>query len=77
LGDVKFVTALGLYLGMPRILGAVFLASLLGILIGGLWLKLTKKSLKNPIPFGPFLAAGALIMILFQEQFLELYNFIF
>jgi leader peptidase (prepilin peptidase)/N-methyltransferase len=75
-GDVKFVTALGLYLGMPQILGAVFLASLLGTIIGGLWLKLTKKNLKNPIPFGPFLAAGALLVIFFQKQLLELCNFI-
>ncbi len=72
-GDVKFVAALGLYLGAPEILAAIFFASLLGAISGGLSLLVNKKSLKDPIPFGPFLAAGALIMFLFQHQLFQFY----
>lgn len=73
LGDVKFAVALGLYLGFPAIIAAVFIASFLGTIIGGLRIFLYKKNLKDPIPFGPFLASGALIMLLFRYQ---VYNFL-
>ena len=75
LGDVKFVAALGLYLGAPQILAAIFWACLLGVLCGGLWLFIAKKSIKNPLPFGPFLATGTYIVLLFQDKLLALLNY--
>lgn len=77
LGDVKFVAALGLYQGFPDVFLVVFIASLLGVIIGGLRIILFKKELKDPIPFGPFLAGGALIMLLFKEALQALINFPF
>jgi leader peptidase (prepilin peptidase)/N-methyltransferase len=74
-GDVKFVAALGLYLGFPKILIAVFIASLLGVVIGGGQIILYKKDLKDPIPFGPFLAGGAVIMLIFGQQIVEYLHF--
>jgi len=76
LGDVKFVAALGLYIGEPGILAAVFLASILGVIFGGLWLAFYRKNLKEPLPFGPFLAAGALLVLLCPQQLLELYHYL-
>jgi len=76
-GDVKFVAALGLYLGLPDAFLFVFIASVLGVVIGGLRILLQKKELKDPIPFGPFLASGALIMLLFKEELLAFINFPF
>jgi leader peptidase (prepilin peptidase)/N-methyltransferase len=73
-GDVKFVTALGLYLGSPDIFIAVFIASLSGVIIGGIKIFLYKKDLKEPIPFGPFLAGGALGMLLFGTQLFKIIN---
>lgn len=68
-GDVKLVAALGLYLGYPAVFYAIFLASLLGVFFGGINLTIRRKSLKEPIPFGPFLAAGAVLVLLGQEYF--------
>ncbi|RNC29281.1 MAG: Type 4 prepilin-like proteins leader peptide-processing enzyme [Candidatus Dichloromethanomonas elyunquensis] len=68
MGDVKFVAALGLYLGSPNIFIAIFVASLFGSVIGGLHIITYQKQLKDPIPFGPFLAGGALLL-LFCEDF--------
>lgn len=73
-GDVKLVAALGLYLGFPGILGAVFIASLTGILAGGTFLLIKKKGLRQEIPFGPFLAFGALSMIFWQQKLAAWYT---
>lgn len=73
-GDVKLVAALGLCLGYPDVFLAVFIASLLGVLIGGGRIVLLKKDWKDPIPFGPFLAGGALIMLLFENQIAEFFH---
>jgi leader peptidase (prepilin peptidase)/N-methyltransferase len=67
MGDVKLVAALGLYIGFPLIFMAIFLASLSGIVIGGFRMLIYKKKLKDPIPFGPFLAAGAILVLLCQS----------
>lgn len=69
LGDVKFVAALGLYLGFPEVFLSIFIASLFGVILGGLRILFFKKKLKDPIPFGPFLAWGALVMLLGKELF--------
>lgn len=63
-GDVKLAGLIGLVTGFPL----VFLALLLGILGGGLvaiaLLVLGVKSRKEPIPFGPFLAAAAMVTLI-------------
>ena len=64
LGDVKFVAALGMLLGLP---GAVFIllfGSLAGIVAGGAVCLVRRRSAAGyAIPFGPFLAAGALVWV--------------
>lgn len=72
-GDVKFVTALGAFLGFPNIILAIFIASLLGSLVGVGMLLLRRSHLKQQIPFGPFLASGALVALFWGERIFELY----
>ncbi len=62
-GDVKLVASLGLYLGVQGIFATIFLASALGVLAGVLRIVILHKGFRDPIPFGPFLAAGALMML--------------
>jgi len=45
------------------------LAFLLGSLFGIALIIVKKKTLKSQIPFGPFLASGALITVLFFDWF--------
>jgi len=60
-GDVKLGFLLGLVLGWPRTLVALFLAFLTGA-IGGVILVLIKKSrFKSKIAFGPFLILAMLV----------------
>lgn len=58
-GDVKLVLLLGLALGFPRIVTALYVAFLTGAIVGIILIIGGKKHLKSKIPFGPFLIIGA------------------
>lgn len=64
IGDVKLLAMIGTYLGPFLTLVALFWGALFGSVIGVVYLLLTRQSRKTPIPFGPFLAAGALLVYL-------------
>ena len=72
-GDVKFGIFMGLFLGWPAVLVALFLSYLLGALIGGLLMFLGSKTLKSQVPFGPFLIAGTFIAFFYGEQMIKWY----
>lgn len=62
-GDIKLMFILGLALGFPEAILTVFLASFIGLPVS-LWILYKKKN--HEIPFGPFLAVGAIIILLFR-----------
>lgn len=67
-GDVKLLAMIGGYIGWKGTLIALFLGCLSGAAIGVVVKLLTKDSY---IPFGPFLALGALIVILWRPEVTE------
>ncbi len=75
-GDVKLSFSLGVALGWIS-WGSVFLGLFLGFLLGaviGVILIATKvRSRRDHVPFGPFLAAGTVLAILFGAPLLDLY----
>ena len=58
-GDVKLSFLLGLWLGFPQIIIALYLAFLTGAIVGVTLILARKKKLKSKIAFGPFLIVGA------------------
>lgn len=64
-GDVKFMAATGLYLGLNGILPAILYGSVLAALFGLALILLKKMGRKDTIPLIPFLYAGILIAIFF------------
>lgn len=61
-GDVKFLAALGAWHGWMSLPFLVFWAALLACAgIAALGIVHGKSALKNPLPFGPFLAAAGFI----------------
>ena len=76
-GDVRLAAVLGLFLGWLS-LGHVFLGLFLGFLLGAvlsvLLIALRLKGRKDHIPFGPFLAAGAVIAVLAGSTILAWYQ---
>lgn len=72
-GDVKLGFLLGLILGWPKILVALFLAFILGSIVGLFLVIRGKKKLKSAVPFGPFLALSALVVMLAGDRILNWY----
>ncbi|MGG1677584.1 prepilin peptidase [Neobacillus sp. NRS-1170] len=72
-GDVKLYALLGLVLGLKLVLLSFFLSTLYGAVIGGLaqLFKIVKK--REPIPFGPFIAAGTLTAYFWGLDLIDLY----
>jgi len=65
LGDVKFAFLMGLILGWPKILAALFLAFLSGAIVGLGLVLVGKAKMKSAIPFGVFLSFSAFVIMLF------------
>lgn len=66
-GDVKFAALLGLWLGWPKTVFAIFLGSFLGSIIGISLIILKKRKRKDPVPYGPFLVTGTFIVLLLGD----------
>ncbi|MDQ3158673.1 MAG: prepilin peptidase [bacterium] len=74
-GDVKLAVSLGIFAGslLHGVL-LLFLASLLGSLISAPLMFYGKTKLKTRIPFGPFLIAATVIVVLFGQDMIEGYE---
>lgn len=73
LGDVKYVFLMGLILGFPEILFALFMAFLSGAAIGVILILAGRKKMSSEIPFGPFLVAGTLAALFLAQPAIDLY----
>lgn len=67
-GDIKLAAGLGTFLGWENTLIMLGLSFLLGGIVGLILLVSGRKKRKDPIPFGPFIAFSALLVILFGES---------
>jgi len=72
-GDVKLAFLMGLFLGFPKILVALFLAFSLGAAIGIYLILTKKKTLKSEVPFAPFLVAGTFSALFFSQNLISWY----
>ena len=66
-GDVKFMAAVGLYIGFSGALAAMLYGTLLAALTGVTLLLMKKIGRKDAIPLAPFLYAGILIALFFGQ----------
>ncbi len=66
-GDIKLIAWIGAVLGWKSIPFVILVASLLGTAGGLLVMTRQKKGLKSVIPFGPYLAAAAILYLLWGE----------
>ena len=69
-GDVKLAAMIGAFLGWKYTIITLFLGFFLGALVG-IFLILSKiKSKEDVVPFGPFIALGSFITLLWGEKIL-------
>jgi leader peptidase (prepilin peptidase) / N-methyltransferase len=72
-GDVKLSFVMGLVLGWPNIIVAVFLSFFIGAIIGLAMVASQKRKIKDAVPFGPFLVLGTLIAALWGTEIISWY----
>ena len=65
-GDLKLLAWIGAVLGLKSLYYVISIACVLGICVGGLFILRSKKDMSVPIPFGPYLALGALCYIFYS-----------
>jgi len=72
-GDIKFMAAAGLWLGLIPTFFTLLIAFTLGGLVGGVLLITKIKSRKDHIPFGPFLALSTFLVYFYYTDILMFY----
>lgn len=76
-GDFKLAILMGLILGWPNILVALFLAFLFGAIIGIGLIASGKKTMKSEVPFAPFLVSGTFIALFWAKEIINWYGRLF
>lgn len=72
-GDIFLMGVLGLILGLGDILMVTVLSFITGAVLSVILLITKIKDRKDPIPFGPFIALSAVLVILFGNDILYFY----
>jgi leader peptidase (prepilin peptidase) / N-methyltransferase len=74
MGDVKLAGVMGLFLG-AAVAPAILIALLTGVLLGAVIIarKGAQEGRKTAVPFGPFLALGALFAVFLGHQLVDVY----
>jgi len=66
-GDFKLLAAIGAWLGWVSLPLVIFISTLTGSIVGLSLLALKKIEKDSPIPFGPYLILGGVIMLLYPD----------
>lgn len=75
-GDAEICLFSGLFLGLKLTIMMIFFSFIFGSLISLILIALKKKTRKDYIPFGPFIALAAIFTIFFGDKILLLYGII-
>ena len=75
-GDIKLLFVIGLYLDLVECLLMLLVACVLGIIGGVAVMKKSKAGGSAVFPFGPCLAAGSVVALLFGDFIIEWYLFL-
>ncbi len=73
IGDMEFLGMIGAFLGPLGTWFTLLIGSVLGTAIGGAYLLISHKNKMTRIPFGPFLATGALLYFFFAQNMLRFF----
>lgn len=72
-GDIKLFFLIGLVLGTIDTLLTLFLAAVIGMIVGITVLSKNKQGRKTPIPFGPSIALAAVIVYFYGDLLINWY----
>jgi len=72
-GDIKLLAMIGAFLGWPSVPVTLFIASILGSVIGLICMAITGAGRRLALPFAPFLCTGAVISLFFSNEIIRFY----
>jgi leader peptidase (prepilin peptidase) / N-methyltransferase len=72
-GDVKFIAAIGAFLGLKAVYFTIMAGSIIGAVVGLSMIAIGRREWSGRIPFGPYLALGAVVWIFAGPQLLDAY----
>jgi len=72
-GDIKLAAPLGLLMGWPVVWVGLWLASVIGAIVGLTLITAGKAKFGKPIPFGPFLIIGTLLALVWGDTLISWY----
>jgi leader peptidase (prepilin peptidase)/N-methyltransferase len=70
-GDVKFMAAIGAFLGAPATIFCLMASSVIGLVCAGSLIVIGKRDRSAQIPFGPYIAAAAVLWVFFGQSILK------
>jgi leader peptidase (prepilin peptidase)/N-methyltransferase len=75
LGDVKFMAAIGAFLGWQAVVFSLMVSSFIGSLVGVTLILARKQAWSSRLPYGPYIALAAAIWIFWGKEFVEWWLF--
>ena len=72
-GDFKLLAAIGAWAGLKGILPTILISSVVGAIIGSIYLAMKGRDRSVPIPFGPYLAIAGWIVFFWGEKLVDAY----
>lgn len=72
-GDFKLLAALGAWCGLKGIIPIILISSVLGAVIGSIWLFVRGRDRATPIPFGPYLAIAGWLVFFWGDRMVDAY----
>ena len=73
-GDIKLMALNGLFLGAwPQLMMVIAFSALSGAIVGTILIVSGVKSRQSPIPYGPFLAGAAVLVLLWGDELWRMY----
>jgi len=72
-GDIKLLAMIGAFIGWKGVLLTIFIASLTGTLAGMALIFRRRGDMKLAVPFGPFLAVGAIAYLFMGPELISWY----
>jgi len=72
-GDFKLLAAIGAWVGLKGILPTILISSVVGAVIGSIWLYTKGRDRSTQIPFGPYLAIAGWIAFFWSDALIDGY----
>ncbi len=72
-GDVKLMAMIGAFLGWKGALLTFLIGSVLGAVVGGIYILVVTKDRRTPLPFGTFLGIASMVSLFWGEKFFDWY----